>query len=206
LCILCKVRAPALDATYYSVSSSAPRIARPCVSHAAPCAPRVARARRPPAPARLVCSRHHLARPLAGRLLRLPIPVVPRDSAPFARGGLFPSVAPPRAARARRPPAPARLICSRHHLCRPLAGRLLRLPIPVVPRGSAPFARGGPRRAALAPPRRLSSVAPGGRLRPPVSFARGTTCAGLWLGICCAGLYLWCLETRPRSPGLGFRV
>ena len=151
LCILCKVRAPALEATCYSVYPSAPRIARPCVSHAAPCASPVCRALRPPAPARLIFPRNHLCRPLAGRLLRPQTPVVPRDSAPFARGGLFPSVAPPRAARARRLPAPARLICSRHHLCRPLAGCLLRPPIPVVPRDSAPFARGGPRRVVLAP-------------------------------------------------------
>jgi len=48
--------------------------------------------------------------------------------------------------------------------------------------------------------RPLARRAPGGRLRPPVSFARGTTCAGLWLGVCCACRYLWCLETRPRSP------
>jgi len=151
LCILCKVRAPALKSTCYSVYSSAPRIARPCVSHAAPCASPVCRAWWPPAPARLIFPRPHLARPLAGRLLRPQTPVVPRDSAPFVRGGPRRVVLAPRAGRARRPPAPARLICSRHHLCRPLATRLLRPQTPVVPRDSAPFARGGPRRVVLAP-------------------------------------------------------
>ena len=46
----------------------------------------------------------------------------------------------------------------------------------------------------------LPCVAPCGRLRPPVSFSRGTTCAGLWPGVCCAHRHQWCLETRPRSP------